>query len=64
MTKALTKNEFTQLAKTNNVAASFSGSTGTMHIKGGKKAVDSFVIKANLKGKAVVPFTLAKEYLN
>ena len=52
------KQTFTQTAAQNGVSASYSGSTGTMFVKGDDKKVKSFIRIVNLKGKGHYPFAV------
>lgn len=56
----MNKVQFTSFASANKVVASYSGNQRKMFVKGETSAVNKFVLKCNLQGKAKIPFNLVK----
>ena len=56
----MNKTQFTSFASANNVRTAYSGNERKMFVKGETSAVNKFVLKCNLQGKAKIPFNLVK----
>jgi len=57
----MTKNTFIEKATNYGVAATYSGSTGTMYVSGKDHTVKSFIRVCNLKGKSTYNFGIAQK---